>query len=461
MLFIDWPFPLFLLVVFVVHWSLRSASARKTWLLLASYYFYGSWDWRFLGLVWLSTAVDFIAARRIERSVDPRHARRWLLLSLATNLGLLAFFKYFGFFAESLVALAQRSGLALSQPTLEVVLPVGISFYTFQTLSYTLDVYRGRLTPVTNLRDFALFVAFFPQLVAGPIVRAADFLPQLERPRRLTDVAWRWAWWMLLTGYIKKACLADHIGTAIDPIFAAPEAYTGAALALAAVLYGAQIFCDFSGYSDMAIGMALLLGYQLPLNFRGPYVARNVADFWHRWHISLSTWLRDYLYIPLGGNRCSRLRQHANLMITMLLGGLWHGAGWRFIWWGGLHGAALVLHQGWSQREKRLPLPVAWLLTSLWVTVCWVLFRAHDLDTAQLMLKRIVVQAGDGGQLASSWAGLLAIAWCVHWVAAHVDVRRLVDGCPGWLSAPLFGALWAAALAFAHTSQRPFIYFQF
>lgn len=460
MVFTAWPFPVFLLIVFVVYWGVTADSFRRSWLLLTSYVFYGAWDWRFLGLIWLSTLVDFVAARRMSASTLPAHRKRWLVISLVTNLGVLGFFKYFNFFADSLVILADRFGAGLSVPTLEVILPVGISFYTFQTLSYTIDVYRERLNPVGSLRDFALFVAFFPQLVAGPIVRASDFLPQLERRRRWTDVDWRWAWTLILVGFIKKSCIADHLGVAIDPLFADPSQFDGLSLLLATLMYAAQIFCDFSGYSDIAIGTALLFGYRLPTNFRAPYIATSVIDFWRRWHISLSSWLRDYLYVPMGGSRCSHGRRDLNVMTTMLLGGLWHGAGWNFVAWGCLHGAALVMCRRWSSGRHRMPMVIAWPLTLAWVAACWIPFRCADWSTTVGFLHGLTSNT-DGLQLAHSWWWLLAACGLIHWTGGVCELRVWVRRSPGWILALVAGAGWALALSFAQSAERPFIYFQF
>ena len=460
MVFTAWPFPAFLLIVFFVYWSVSSDGFRRWWLLVASYVFYGAWDWRFLGLIWLSTAVDFVAARRMSSDVGPSARRNWLLASLVTNLGVLGFFKYFDFFAGSLQALADRAGIALSSPTLEIVLPVGISFYTFQTLSYTIDVYRKRLEPVSSVRDFALFVAFFPQLVAGPIVRASDFLPQLARARRWSDVDWRRAWTLILIGFIKKACLADHFGVAIDPIFAEPALYSAPTLFMAACLYAGQIFCDFSGYSDIAIGTALLFGYRLPNNFSAPYTACSVIEFWRRWHISLSTWLRDYLYVPLGGNQCSIRRRDFNLLLTMLLGGLWHGAGWNFVAWGALHGLALIACRHWHDSGRRLNFAPAWLLTMVWVVVCWVPFRSPDWETTQDFVRSCLENEG-AYSVTPKWWVLLGIAWALQVAGRFIDVERWIRAAPGWLLAILAGAGWAVALSFAQTTATPFIYFQF
>ncbi|HSL81392.1 MAG TPA: MBOAT family O-acyltransferase, partial [Thermoanaerobaculia bacterium] len=357
MLFTEPVFFAFFAAVFAVAWLERSHARRKLWLLAASYLFYAGWDWRFLSLIAVSTLVDFGVGLGLARGGRPAARRTLLVASLAVNLGILAVFKYYGFFVESAVGLLSSLGLEPAARVPEIVLPVGISFYTFQTLSYTIDVYRGKLAPVRSLTDFALFVGFFPQLVAGPIVRAADFLPQLESPPRWRDVAFRRHLTLFLVGFVKKACVADNLAPFADRVFAAPEVYTALAIWTAVALYAVQIYCDFSGYTDMAIACAGLLGYRLARNFEFPYVASSAADFWRRWHVSLSTWLRDNRYIPLGGSRGSRLATHRNLLLTMLLGGLWHGAAWTFVAWGALHGLALAAHREWRRlvAGRRMP----------------------------------------------------------------------------------------------------------
>lgn len=347
MLFNSPEYAVFLLLVVVGYFNLRHRS-QNVLLLLASYLFYAHWDPRFLTLIWISTAVDFTAGLRILRARrrGTRSAMRgWLLASLATNLGILGAFKYYGFFAENLNALLGTVGLDTTSPVLEVVLPVGISFYTFQTLSYTIDIFRGRIEPIDNPVDFALFVAFFPQLVAGPIERASHLIPQIRRPRSITAEHWRRGIHLIIVGLVRKVVIADSAGLLVEEYFRAPSGYSTLQLSTGLLLYSVQIYGDFAGYSNIARGSAQLLGFDLMRNFRHPYFARNPSDFWRRWHISLSTWLRDYLYIPLGGNRKGRRRTYINLFITMLLGGLWHGASWNFVLWGFLHGAYLAVHR--------------------------------------------------------------------------------------------------------------------
>ena len=299
-----------------------------------------------------SSALDYFVGAMLARTENPGRRRGWLILSLCANLGTIAFFKYYNFFVTSAAALLAWLGLPASLHTLNIIIPVGVSFYTFHSMSYTIDVYRGRLKPVSSILDLACFIGFFPQMVAGPIVRASTFLPQLQTTRRFADVDVRGALVLFLTGFIKKACIADAVAPFVDRYFEAPWNFTMASAWVAVLFYAIQIYCDFSGYTDMAIATAGLLGYELPVNFRFPYFARNISDFWHRWHISLSSWLRDYLYIPLGGNRGPAWFVYRNIMITMLLGGLWHGGAWTFVIWGGLHGLALIVHRAWQRRTS-------------------------------------------------------------------------------------------------------------
>ncbi|MGH7127381.1 MAG: MBOAT family O-acyltransferase, partial [Planctomycetaceae bacterium] len=461
----------FFAIVFGGYWLLRADRPRKLWLLAASYYFYATWDWRFLALIWISTAVDYVAGRMMSREPPPLGRKFWLVFSLVANLGILGVFKYFNFFIGPLAG-----------TTWEIILPAGISFYTFQTLSYTIDVYRGVLRPVESVLDFALFVAFFPQLVAGPVVRASVFLPQLDSPRRFAWINVRRCLALFVFGFIKKECISDHVAEWVEPVFARPEVYTVSAIWLAVLFYAVQIYCDFSGYTDMALASAGLLGYELQMNFAFPYFAPNVQEFWGRWHISLSTWLRDYLYIPLGGNRGGGLFTFRNLMITMLLGGLWHGAGWNFILWGGLHGLALAAHRLWKDRigpatlAGRASHALGPLVTFYWVCLMWILFRAQGFDRPEtldvaferlgVLLEGFVLFQSDGGRYPIAafqqwlWLFFAALA-VVHWLTYRLPVFRWIDAMPGWLFYLLLGVWSGAAISFADTEHEAFIYFQF
>jgi alginate O-acetyltransferase complex protein AlgI len=468
MIFTELRFVLFFAVVFCVHWALRGLRARKIWLLLCSYGFYAGWDWRFLSLIWVSTIVDWIAGGKIHAASDRGARRRWLTLSLVANLGLLATFKYLGFFIDSGVDFLELLGFEASRPALEIVLPVGISFYTFQTMSYSLDIYFGKLKPAPSFLDLAVFVGFFPQLVAGPIVRAADFLPLLRDNRRYLDVPVRSCLILFLVGFIKKACISDNVVSIVDPFFNNPIGYDVLAAWAGVLMYAVQIYCDFSGYSDMAIACAGLLGYQLRINFDFPYFATDIRDFWRRWHISLSSWLKDYLYIPLGGSRGGKLFTYRNLMLTMLLGGLWHGAGWNFVIWGGLHGLALVVHRETERAGLLAVLPRflrtfgGAVFTFWWVCLAWVFFRAETFEIAMQILRSWVLLESDGPRTFGmapiyTFAGLVV----VHAIGRTHGVGRALERLPGWAFAVAYGILVPLALSFANGTVKAFIYFQF
>src|SRR3954447_26046114 len=353
MLFTEFRFFWFFLAVFAVYWSLRRNEHRKLWLLVCSYIFYAAWNWKFLFLLIGSSLLDYVVGVGLARTENPGTRRAWIALSLSANLGVIAFFKYYNFFVTSAATLLEWLGVPASIHTLNIVIPVGVSFYTFHSMSYTLDVYRRKMPAVISLLDVACFIGFFPQMVAGPIVRGRNFLPQLQALRRFADVDVRAALVLFLTGFIKKACVADALAPTVDRYFAAPWNFDAASGWVAMLYYAAQIYCDFSGYTDMAIASARLLGYELPINFRFPYFARNISEFWQRWHISLSTWLRDYLFLSLGGGRGSRLFAYRNVMLTMVLGGLWHGAAWTFVIFGALHGIGLVTQHEWKHWTRR------------------------------------------------------------------------------------------------------------
>jgi len=462
-------FCVFMMVLLPLYWGIRHSTARKWLLLFASYAFYAHWDYRYLSLLLLSTAVDFLAGRRLAR-VQGRALRRfWLLASLITNLGVLAVFKYGNFLIASAAPLWAWLGVTpLHFPD---TIPVGISFYTFQTLSYTIDVYRGRTSECRSLLDFALFVSFFAQLVAGPIVRSTEFLPQLKRMTNLRAASVVSGAQLFMVGLFKKVILADNVGLYVDEVFGQPGNYSAPVLWCGACGFALQIYCDFSGYSDMAIGIGRAFGLQLPENFRAPYLARSITEFWRRWHISLSRWLRDYLYIPLGGNRRGPRRTYANLMLTMLLGGLWHGASWTFVAWGGFHGALLALERlmGWGTdaADRGLRRPTDWLravITFMLICISWVMFRADGFPQMFLYLKRMFT-AWDYQSPAEA-QGLFWVVTMVFLVGGQYlhhgfQIRRRV-----WdpLPAPLQGLALATLvilLFWYRVDEIAFIYFQF
>ena len=446
----------------------RNNTLRKVGLLVASYYFYAYWDYRFLALIGLSTIVDYAIGLSLVR-LDPvshsKQRKRLLILSLAINLGALGFFKYCNFFIESFrVAL---SPLGWNLETLNIILPVGISFYTFQTLSYTIDVYRGRLKACRSLLDFALFVSFFPQLVAGPIVRASDFLPQLETTRRLSAARCYSGFRQFTIGLFKKMFIADNLAGFVDAVFVTAGSYDALTTWLAVIAYSMQIYCDFSGYSDMAIGVARTLGYDLPRNFNWPYLATRIDDFWRRWHISLSSWLRDYLYIPLGGNRKGRARTYVNLMITMLLGGLWHGAAWTFVVWGGIHGGALAITKFCDEAFPSTAKPSLFrqalgrMVTLLIVAIAWVFFRAATFTDAARILQSML-GGGDGFRyLPIMMAIILPCSLIVHLLGLLNSEKPIALPANRVSSAFAILTMFWLAIVFHPRNFSPFIYFQF
>ena len=390
MLFNSIEFFIFLPIVFTLFWSIQSYSLRagNCILLGASYLFYGWWDWRFLSLIAISSLADFLIGQGIASIQTERTRRGLLFASLLVNLGILGFFKYFNFFIDSLVSLHPYIEEQIGYNTLNVILPVGISFYTFQTLSYTIDVYRGKISACKDPLAFFTFVAFFPQLVAGPIERASHLLPQFQKKSKF-DTDWAFSGIQLIVwGFFKKVVIADNCAVLVDPIFTDYASQSSISLVLGAILFGIQIYCDFSGYSDIAIGTARLLGFDLMTNFRFPYLSSNIAEFWRRWHISLSTWFRDYVYIPLGGSRGSRLKITQNVIIVFMVSGLWHGANWTFVFWGLIHAILFLplILLGSNKNNGSQNRVIIRILKSLGtfsvVCLAWIFFRAESLPVA-------------------------------------------------------------------------------
>ncbi len=482
MLFNSWVFWVFLPLVLGGYFLLRHAG-QNVLLLLASLLFYGWWDWRFLGLLALTTALDFWVALGLDRRaaggdyrLSPSRRKALLLASVVANLGVLAFFKYFNFFEDSLVNLLSTVAGREVEPTgLDIILPAGISFYTFQSMSYTIDVYRGELRATPSLVDFGAFVTFFPHLVAGPIVRASILLPQVEHPRRYEAEKFNEGGYLILWGLFKKVVVADNLAPLVNAVFAAdPASLSGGTVVLATYAFAMQIYCDFSGYTDIARGCAKLMGFEIPLNFNLPYAARTPSDFWQRWHISLSSWLRDYLYIPLGGNRGAPWRVYLNLMITMLLGGLWHGASWTFVVWGGYQGLLLVVWRFATPRLNAVPLLeragrtravrfVQWIVFFHLVCLGWLIFRAQSFDQLNQMLAAVA----DG----MDFAGTEVLAWQLLLFASPVVLMQVVQYAVGRLNfvldlpSPVRGAFYAFLLVgitlLGQFKGNEFIYFQF
>ena len=469
MIFTQAAFFVFFLVVGAVHWTLRGNRERKVWLLGTSYFFYGSWDWRFLGLILISTLVDYLAGLAIHRAAGKRPRRAWLVASIVVNLGLLGFFKYFNFFVESGTGLLNLFGAELAPMRLDIVLPVGISFYTFQSLSYSIDIYRGELVPRRNLLDFALFVAFFPQLVAGPIVRAIDFLPQLDTRRRLADVAFRPCLTLFLFGFIKKACVADRVAPMVDRIFENPEAVGTLGRWIGAGLFNVQLYCDFSGYSDMAMATAGLLGYRLVENFRFPFFAPSVGDFWRRWHISLTSWIRDYLYIWLdsvwlwiGGSKRSRWRMYFALFGVYTAVGLWHGASWNFVFFGMNAGLFVVLEAAgkmkWITSRGWLAYPYVFLF---W-TFSAVFFRSGGLDHVLPYAAGMFGFADAATEpVALAWGLVFPVFLVVHFAMYRRFLHRFFRGLSDLSFAAVYGVAVALVLPWVNVDYQAFVYFQF
>jgi alginate O-acetyltransferase complex protein AlgI len=465
MLFSTPRFFAFLIVVLALFYA--SPRAFRKWILLAaSYFFYMSWNPKFIVLLLTLTVIDYTAALCIERS-SGRRRKLFLILGLTANLGFLGFFKYYNFLGDNLAALLGRPAHAFA---LAIILPLGISFHTFQSMSYIVDVYRGEQKPIRSPVDYALFIAFFPQLVAGPIVRAREFFADLYAWRPPINAEQLRGVLLIVLGLAKKMAFADQFAQIADVYFSHPAAHPGAISAWkGAGSFALQIFFDFSGYSDMAIGMALLLGFHFPANFRRPYLAFSITDFWHRWHMSLSRWLRDYLYIPMGGNRHGTLATYRNLMVTMLLGGLWHGASWNFVAWGGYHGALLAMERmaGRKMFEERPPFwiyPVRAIFTVSLVCVGWVFFRAANFADSRYVIGQMFSRLHESNRIFIPpwlvWMAIVSLAVAIL-EETHGLFERLVKG-PAWAyAAAIVVLLFAIELIGVTDKHIPFVYFQF
>jgi alginate O-acetyltransferase complex protein AlgI len=446
-------------VTYVVYWTLRRRNLRYLWLTITGYVFYGYWRPSFCLLIALSTAVSYLAGLGFLRW-QSRPIRRFLLIApIVLDLSLLAFFKYADFLLRSVnaVFLSGRQPL----PLLNIILPVGISFYTFHTISYIIDSYRGTIRPTRNLLEFATYVSLFSQLVAGPIIRFRELQDDLESLESKSRTQYADAGWSLFAiGMIQKVCLADPIASYIDPAFAHPAQLSTSAAWICALGYSYQLLLDFSGYSNMAIGLGLLFGMRIPSNFDRPYQALNPSDFWRRWHMSLSRFLRDYVYVGLGGNRGSQWRARMNLLLTMLLGGLWHGASWTFVAWGGFHGLLLIAHRDGRSWWERLPVVLQQLVTFLLVLLGWVLFRSATFTDAATIYSRMIVPAAGLKVATPALLLFLFIAGAVtHFGPTAETVVNA--GLRGWRVVVLAGIFLVAVLRVLGSSGSPFLYFQF
>lgn len=468
---------LFLFVAFLGIYLLlrRTTTLRMLYVVAFSLFFYYKSSGIYFLLLLFASVSDYLIAHSIARTRDVRTKKRWVAASVAVNLGMLGYFKYTNFFVEIANSLVGAGFLDFQN----IFLPVGISFFVFQSMSYTIDVYRGVIKPLDRWIDYIFYLSFFPQLVAGPIVRAKDFIPQIRKPVEVTERMFGMAIGLIIIGLIKKAIISDYISlNFVDRIFDEPGLYSGFECLMGIYGYALQIYCDFSGYSDMAIGIALLLGFRFPKNFDAPYKSATITEFWRRWHISLSSWLRDYLYISLGGNRKGKLRTYLNLLITMVLGGLWHGAAVRFVLWGALHGVALALHKMWlaiipwakKNGEEMNPISrvFGWFITFHIVCLGWLLFRAEDMQTVQIMFQQIannfnvaiIPQVVEGYK---ATLALIVLGYFMHFIPSKIDddMMSKVGSARFWWQVALLVLTAWCVMQIKSSDIQPFIYFQF
>jgi len=475
MLFNSYEYLLFFPVVALVYFILPWVKGRIIWLLIASYFFYMCWNPIFISLILASTIIDYTAARFIGTTQDTGKKKLFLYLSLLSNLGILFYFKYYNFLRDNLQVVIDQLNLNYAILEHTWLLPVGISFYTFQTLSYTIDVYNGRQKPENNFFVFALYVSFFPQLVAGPIERSINLLPQFLEKHKFNYDRVRSGLFLILLGLFKKIVIADRFALYADEIFDNPNHYIGMTSVMGTIFFSFQIYCDFSGYTDIAIGSARVLGYRLMDNFKGPYFSKNIREFWQRWHISLSTWFRDYVYIPLGGNRHGSYKLYRNLIIVFLVTGLWHGANWTFVVWGMFHGLFLILERiGLGKLLAKLPSFVQILYTFIVVSISWVFFRAASLTEALTILQNYVTYSSSSFDI-NIYRGdvintlelqislvLLALLIILHYFEYKYDIAAYILKAPVFVRWPIYILMiYAIPLLGQYGEYKPFIYFQF
>ncbi len=474
MLFPTIDFAIFFVVVFLGHWLLNPHPRPwKVFMIVASYVFYGWWDWRFVFLLAAATAIAQAGARAVERAPNPRRRRLLLAATVVGLLGLLVWFKYYGFLSLNLDNALHAIGLGPPLPLVQVALPIGISFFTFMAISYVVDVSQGEL-PTASWLDIAVYLSFFPHLVSGPVVRGRELLPQVRARRDPRRIDYARAGYLIFGGLFKKVVVSSFLASAIvDPVFGTPGQHTSIEILVAIYAYAVQIYADFSGYTDIAIGVALLLGFRFPENFNAPYAARSIQDFWRRWHMTLSRWLRDYLYVPLGGSRGPRWKTYRNIMITMVLGGLWHGASWTFVLWGAYHGVCLAVGRLRRQRRSARGLPpledrpgaviLQRVITFHLVCLGWVLFRADSVSTALALLGRLVTSLGPAPSvtplLLAVIAGVIAAQYLSRDLSASLQDRFSRLG-PAVQGAALAGGLYLIT-SLGPQGVAPFIYFRF
>jgi D-alanyl-lipoteichoic acid acyltransferase DltB (MBOAT superfamily) len=469
MLFNSIEFLVFFIVVAAVY-PLLDYRRQNLWLLIASYFFYGSWNWRFLLLLFASALVDYTVGLQIARSDRERTRRAWLAVSIAFNLSVLAYFKYLNFFLASATALVQALGLPVQTNTLQIILPAGISFFLFQSMSYAIDLYRRQTRVIEYLPDYLLYTSFFPNMLAGPIERPSHLSGQLRAPRVVTPGGVYSGLALVLWGLFKKVCVADNLAGYVNAVYGNVPHHSGPTLVAATYLFAFQIYCDFSGYSDMAIGMARILGIDLITNFRTPYFSRSIQEFWHRWHISLSTWFRDYVYFPLGGNRGGAARTLVNIMIVFLVSGLWHGANWTFVVWGGLHGSYLILERvlglvnaDGARTRGPVSRALATLVTFNLVCLAWIFFRSNDVSDAWLVLQRIASVSGPVFWDPSLVPGLLSlvILFAVEALVEPESPDLIFVRRPPVVQGILAVSVLVCVLFLGSKASAQFIYFQF
>ncbi len=470
MLFNTFEYLFFFLATLTVFWCITKRSTKIVFLLLASYYFYFSNNHWLLLLIIASTQVDYLVAIKIEESLSERKRKALLFCSVFVNIGMLIYFKYTNFLGETFVKIAEVFGYKMSWTTLNIILPIGISFYTFQSLSYIIDVYRKEIKAERKWHHLAFCVGFFPHLIAGPIVRVKDFLPQVKVMPKLTTEDFEYSLFRIHRGLLKKIILADTIGTYIDPIYNAPHLYGTAQIWAAIFGFGLQIYFDFSGYTDIALGCSRLLGFKLLENFKNPYSATSFAEFWHRWHISLSSWIRDYLYIPLGGSKTkTRFGTYRNLIITMTIAGIWHGASFNFALWGFLFGLTLAIERYFTKKDQHLTKystlskPLKWLIVFISVNLLWILFRAPNFIIVQEILSKLFVSSAS---LSLFWGDvfifiLVASNLTMQFLDEKINFEKTTIASPILYKILTYTALWVLVLIFNSGATKSFIYFQF
>ncbi len=478
MTFNSLAFGIFLPIVFLIYWAIPH-KCRWTALLIASYYFYMSWNAKYVILIMLTTIVAYLCGLALERTQHKVKRRMILVATLAVSLGVLFFFKYFNFFSNSLIQVLGMFSISLQPITLKLMLPVGISFYTFQTLSYVIDVYKGDVRAEHHLGKFALFVSFFPQLVAGPIERSGNLLSQFDEKHTFNYDQTIYGLKLMTWGFFKKMVIADNVSVCVDSVFGNVRNCQGLSLIIATILFSFQTYCDFSGYSDIAIGTARMFGFRLMTNFKSPYFSKSVTEFWTRWHISLSTWFRDYIYFPLGGSHCKKIRSYFNTLVTFLISGLWHGAAWTYVIWGGMYGAIQVLEKmtGISKREPK----TGWgkairiLFTFILISVCAVMFRSQSVSDALYTYRNMFVFTGEFGQMIRTTFYQLGVSKAVlaqigislviltvyDYISLKQDVIGVVSRMKKVKRRLIYYALITLILCFRASGEAEFVYFQF